>query len=230
MRRKRLILMPDSRFQGKECFFPLLLCLHLQINNTTGLLSCKMKGSTDKTKTGADGSHSSLNFSEELFEKFFTDNYTRLYYHALHFIPDKEVCKDLVNDTFHHMWERIHTLRVDTALTYTYTHLQRLCIDYLRRMEMMKTKEQAYLKMMSEWNDDAHWMESEERIRTIMRLVERMPPLTRTIMEQCYVCKKKYKEVAEEVGLSESGVRKHIMKGLTILRNHFSVKYKKGGS
>lgn len=30
------------------------------------------------------------------------------------------------------------------------------------------------------------------------------------------------------IGLSESGVRKHIMKGLNTIRSYFSIKYKKG--
>lgn len=83
--------------------------------------------------------------------------------------------------------------------------------------------------MLREWNDD-DWRESEARIVTIMRLIEEMPSLTRTVMEQCYVYKKMYREVAQLTGLSESGVRKHVMKGLNIIREHFSVKYKKGGN
>lgn len=63
-----------------------------------------------------------------------------------------------------------------------------------------------------------------------MRLIENMPPTTRLVMEQCYLYKKKYKDVAEMTGLSESGVRKQIMKGLDTIRSFFSVKYKKGSN
>ncbi len=163
---------------------------------------------------------------KDKFEKLFKDNYVRLYYYALHFIPDSEICKDLVSDTFHFIWENIETLRMETAKVYMYTHLQRLCIDYLRRSKMIVGKTNSYLAMLREWNED-DWRESEERIQKIMRLIEQMPPLTRTIMEQCYIYKKKYVEVAEITGLSKSGVRKHVMKGLNIIRQYFSVKYKK---
>lgn len=163
------------------------------------------------------------------FERFFKENYSRLYYYALRYIPDAEICKDLVSDSFHFMWERIETFRTDTALTYMYTHVQHLCIDYIRRSEMKEANVPSYLSMLKEWNA-TDWQESEERIQTIMRLIEKMPSVTREVMEQCYLYKKKYREVAAMTGLSESGVRKHIMKGLDIIRSYFSVKYKKGSN
>ncbi len=163
------------------------------------------------------------------FERFFKENYSRLYYYALRFIPDAEICKDLVSDSFHFMWERIETFRADTALTYMYTHVQHLCIDYIRHSEMKEANIPSYLSMLQEWNAPDR-QESEERIKVIMRLIEEMPPSTRLVMEQCYLYRKKYREVAEMTGLSESGVRKQIMKGLDIIRSYFSVKYKKGSN
>ena len=79
------------------------------------------------------------------FENFFRENYARFYYYALRFIPEKEACKDLVSDTFSFMWERIENMQMDTALTYMYTHLQRLCIDYLRKQERTESNKQSYL-------------------------------------------------------------------------------------
>lgn len=161
------------------------------------------------------------------FEDFFRENYSRFYYYALKFIPEEETCKDLVSDTFSFMWERIDSMQMETALTYMYTHLQRLCIDYLRKQERTESNKQSYLSEIRYWNSKEHH-EREERIQTIMQLIKQMPALTRSIMEQCYLEKKTYREVAQQTGLTESGVRKHIMKGLNIIREYFSVKYKKG--
>ena len=62
----------------------------------------------------------------------------------------------------------------------------------------------------------------------IEQVMEAMPPRTKFIIEQCYFENKKYDEVAEILGLSRDGIRKTIMKGLALLRNAFSVNYKKG--
>ena len=163
------------------------------------------------------------------FERFFVEHYSRFYYYALSLIPDEEVCKDIVYDSFHYMWENIETFRMSTAVTYMYTHVQRLCIDHIRRDRIKENHKDNYPKMLREWNDAEH-KESERRIAIIMRLIAEMPALTRTVMEECYLYKRRYREVAELTGLSESGVRKHVMKGLDIIRKYFSVKYKKGSN
>lgn len=161
------------------------------------------------------------------FERFYKENYSRFYYYALTLVPDDEACKDLVNDSFHYLWERIDTVRLQTARAYMYTNVHHRCIDYLRHAQMEESNRDAYLDMVREWNEKEH-QESEERIRIIMQLMEEMQEPTRSIMEQCYLYKKKYKEVAVMVGLTESGVRKHIMKGLGKIRAYFNVNYKKG--
>lgn len=70
--------------------------------------------------------------------------------------------------------------------------------------------------------------EEDERIAVIQQVMEEMPPRTKFVIEQCYFENKKYDEVAEILGLSRDGIRKNIMKGLALLRNAFSVNYKKG--
>ena len=70
------------------------------------------------------------------FEKFYKENYSRFYYYALTLVPDDEVCKDLVDDSFHYLWERIESFQWNTGVTYMYTHVHHLCIDYLRRAKM----------------------------------------------------------------------------------------------
>lgn len=160
------------------------------------------------------------------FEVFFRESYSCLYYYALHLIPDPELCKDILGESYFYLWQHIPDFRPDTALTYMYTHVHNLCIDHIRRTKRQAAHTASYLHMLQEWNADER-RESEQRIATIMELIARMPALTRTVMEKCYIEKKLYREVAQEVNLTESGVRKHVMKGLDIIRRFFSVKYKK---
>lgn len=166
------------------------------------------------------------NSSKEQFETFFKENYSCLYYYALHLIPDVELCKDIVGESFFYLWQHIHDFRPETARTYMYTHVHNLCIDHIRRVKRRAVHTVSYLKMLQEWNTE-EYKESERRITVIMGIISQLPPLTRSIMEKCYIEKKQYCEVAQEVNLTESGVRKHVMKGLDVIRQHFSVKYKK---
>ena len=177
-------------------------------------------GATEKNKTIADGN------KKTIFERLFKENYTRLYYYALSFIPDPETCKDIVSESFRLLWERFDSIKHETVLPYMFAHVHNLCIDHMRHQEVENSYAIAYLKIASEMNS-TDWSEHEEKMERILKIIDNLPPQTKFVLEQCYLYKKKYKEVAEILGLTESGVRKHIMKGLNIIRNEFSVKYKK---
>lgn len=170
-----------------------------------------------------------IDSKEKFFEKFFKENYSRLYYYALNFIPDSEICKDIVSDVFRHLWEKSDNIIPETILSYMYTRTRNLCIDHIRHNEVVDSYLNEHMKMASEMDDEA-WMETEERIQRVMDILETLPPMTRFIMEQNYLQRKKYKEIAEMTEMTESGVRKHIMKGLNLIRKEFSVNYRKGGN
>lgn len=165
---------------------------------------------------------------EKMVEEFFKENYSRLYYYALHFIQDSETCKDIVSDSFKLLWEKFDSIKKETILTYMFTLVRNSCIDHIRHTKV----ENSYLDFHINYieTDEADWKRTEKRIQQVMQIIETLNPQTKFIMEQKYIHKKKYKEIAEIVGLTESGVRKHIMKGLDTIRQFFSVKYKKGGN
>lgn len=163
------------------------------------------------------------------FETFFREYFKRLYCYAMHMIKDEEICKDIVTESFVYLWEKRYNINFCTAVPYMYKIVNTRCIDYLRHS---KIKEEYKVHTRTFFCDETfeEIMEREKRIQEIMLIMEEFPEKTRFIFHQCYLNKKKYSEVSKMTGLSESGVRKHIMKGLTIIRKHFSVKYKKNGN
>ena len=56
----------------------------------------------------------------------------------------------------------------------------------------------------------------------IQKVLDGMTPHTRHILEECYLHEKKYKEVAAELNISISAVRKHIVKALKAIREEFA--------
>ena len=164
---------------------------------------------------------------EEKFENFFKENYNRFYYYALRFIRDTEICRDIVSDSFQYMWERRHNFVFETARSYMYSHVHHLCIDYLRKENVKERNADKYLTFILGQSQE-ELQEREERIKKIMDIIKALPLTTRRVMELYYFERKKYKEVAFILGLSESGVRKHVMKGLSKIRECFSINYKKG--
>ena len=66
-----------------------------------------------------------------------------------------------------------------------------------------------------------HWDVHEEKIKAIMGALTELTPRTQQIVQLCYVEHKKYREVAAELDISESAVKKHIMQALSYMRQKF---------
>lgn len=62
------------------------------------------------------------------------------------------------------------------------------------------------------------------RIVIIRELMSNLKPSTRQILEACYIDKKKYREVAEEMNMSTSAVKKNLTKALNLLREKIAKK------
>lgn len=170
-----------------------------------------------------------FSYKEKFFEKFFRENYSRFYYYALHFISDPEICKDIVSEAFKHLWEKGEEIVPETLRSYMFNRIRNSCIDHIRHAQVEDSYIREYQGLVSEMEDES-WMETEKRIKRIMEIIQGLPTLTRMIMEQNYLHQKKYKEMADMFEMSESGIRKHVMKGLEIIRKEFSVNYKKGSN
>ena len=56
------------------------------------------------------------------------------------------------------------------------------------------------------------------------KIINTLSPQTRRVLEECYIHKKNYKYVAEELNVSVSAVRKHLVIALTILRSEVAEK------
>lgn len=160
------------------------------------------------------------------FESIFKDNYQRLFSYAVCMTNDAEQAKDLVSDVFEQLWTTYASVRLDSIDSWLFLCVRNKCLDFFRHQKTVRdyvqTRVSAVATTLTEWE------EYDERLDTINALIKKMPPQTKFAMEQCYLMENTYKDVGEIMGLSQSGVKKHIMKGLEIIRNHFLVNYKKG--
>ncbi len=157
------------------------------------------------------------------FERMYKENYARLYYYAFRFLTDEEACKDVVNDVFEKVWQQFDELKAETYSAFLYTQVRNRCIDRLRHQQV----EEQYAELYRELSEDVSEIradEREERLARIEKTIANLTDPTKTILKQCYYENKKYQEVADEFGISVSGVKKHIVKALKILREEFGIK------
>lgn len=151
------------------------------------------------------------------FDRTFIRWYESLFLFALKFVKDEEVGKDIVNDAFEYLWKNFTEVEENTVKTYLFTIVRTKCIDHLRK-QSHRNQYIAFASKMSQLYVEIDMNEPDERLRLINEAMRKLTPYNRMILQECYVNKKKYKEVAEELHVSVAAIHKNIVKALRIIR------------
>lgn len=152
-----------------------------------------------------------------LFERLFQDNYTRLYYHALSFLNDEEMARDVVNDVFEHIWKHHSKYEFSSStVPFLYALVRNFSINQVRRQKAWQRYLQ-YAAVDSEVSDE-DYMDYEALVEKLHESVEELPGQTKVVFKKCFFEGKKYLEVGEELNISINTVKTHVTKALRLLR------------
>lgn len=163
----------------------------------------------------------------EEFEELFKLNYSKLFFFALDWVEDSEAAKDIVSDIFSDVWADYARLRKKSLLSYMTMAVRNRSINYLKHNQVAQSYRNDILKCKQ--NVFANDLDEQEyNLRTIEKVLESLSPETRLIFEQCYFYGKKYKEQADEMGISLSAINKHMNKAFAAFRSAFAKKCEKG--
>lgn len=156
------------------------------------------------------------------FEVLFKEHFSKAYYLALRILHDDEASKDVVSDAFELVWRKLQGHEVDNVSSYLLTTVRNVCLDYIRKQDIHNRYVQASMQATERLSNNPDLMDvHEEKVQAIMQALEELTPRTQQIVRLCYVDHKKYREVAAELDISESAVKKHIMQALSYMRQKF---------
>lgn len=158
--------------------------------------------------------------TEEEFDKLFRNSYARLYRLAYSLLHDQEDSRDIVSGVFADLLDK-YKLSSNITEAYLYSMVRSRCIDLLRHRKVEdETRQQMILENRIQTMPD---VEHEEHLKEVLTYIDtELTPQTRTVLRMCYDEKRKYKEVASELGISVQAVNKHISQALRKLREHFN--------
>lgn len=156
------------------------------------------------------------------FEEIFKLHFRSLCYYAMSLVKDEEAARDIVHDTFMTLWNGRHEndfFRPKKA--YLTVLVRNQCFNYLEHLKVKDRHAQEELTLGSIYAD-AYSEEEEELLEAILRRIDQLPGKCAEVMRLCFVECKKYKEIAELLGISVNTVKTHVVTGLKILRDEFS--------
>ena len=138
--------------------------------------------------------------------------YRPLCLYALHYLGHTDGVEDIVQESFTALWQQ--EMPVNHVKGWLYAAVRNRCIDALRRSGRTET-------LPCDWDgpssDDEAAGRSEREAR-LWAAVDALPEMRR----RCLLMAKRdglsYKEIAQDLGLSENTVRNHISRALETLR------------
>lgn len=155
----------------------------------------------------------------EVFGHFFKSYYDRLYYYALQLLKDEEASRDIVSGVFAHVWENFDTYDMQTLPAFLLKTVKNKCLDYLRHTAVHAQYADYYLHAVDQCYEDNDIQK--ERQWQVEEMLDLLPDTTRHVLEECYLNHKKYREVADEMNVCQETVKRHIIKALKLLREHY---------
>ena len=144
-------------------------------------------------------------------------------YGALHYLKDKDLIEDLVQEAFTAYWmKQAASDGIDSPRAYLYTAVRNRCIDAIRRQRQDVSLDSLENEILPVEDDvaisDDEAVDNSVKEARIWSAIDRLPAKRRRIFLMSRRDGMKYSEIAQSLGLSENTVRNQISKALEAIR------------
>ncbi len=168
---------------------------------------------TDLVKMVRPGDHAAFS---ELFRRYKEP----LYFHARRMLGDNDEAKDIVQDLFAAIWSKRETLIIPAAVdNYLYGSVRNRIFDYIAHQKVVNKYTESFDLFTEQGissTDDL--VREKELARIIQTEISRLPEKMREIFELSRNTELSYKQIAEQLNLSEHTVKKQAQRAIKILR------------
>ncbi len=156
--------------------------------------------------------------NKAVFESIFREYYPFLLKFAYRFVPDEQVCEDIIQDLFSHLWKESEHLYFKTSLkAYLVQSVKNRCLNYLRDLKIHDKHEILYLESMLSIGDD-ELADDEELFERVSEAIKNLPPDVAKVLLLKYFEGKKVNEIAELREMSPNTVKKQLQKAKELLK------------
>ena len=160
------------------------------------------------------------------FEELFRENYLRYYYYAYDILEQAEESRDVVGEAFLAVWKNREHVNREKLRAYLFTSVRNKCLTVVSKHRgHYRVGDEAVQVLAAETEEE--WLEREERIGRIEQEIQHLSERTRYVLHQCYYERRTYREVADELGITPDGIKKHITNALKHLRQCFNTEKQK---
>ncbi len=153
------------------------------------------------------------------FEMLFRELYEPLCRYGRGIVEDDTVCEDIVEDAFVYLWDNRETLVVNTSVkNYLYATVRHSALRYLKRQLVQETHAPRLSEFITYLQETEYSEEETLQLEEAEGILSSLPEQCRKVFWMNCVENKRYKEVAEELGISVNTVKTHLAKAYRLFR------------
>lgn len=165
------------------------------------------------------------NQSHEVFEVIFRTYYPSLYRLAYAYLMSKNLAEDMVQDTFVSLWTFAPSLPLDTCVkSYLYSSVKHECLDYLKHLQVMDANKDKLTEALI-FSRTVEYEDNQELLEKVRQCLQELPEQQRRVLELKVFEGMNYREIANELSISEESVHTYIKRAYKYLREFFPVIY-----
>lgn len=158
-------------------------------------------------------------FDKAQFEALFKSHFAFLVNFARQFVDDVDTAQDLTQKVFITLWEKREQIDPKQSIkSYLFTSVRNRCLNYIR--DQKKYRSQVLDIELADFElavEEDHFGE-EELKQKIEAALSSLPGKCRQVFEMSRFQQMKYKEIAEELDISQKTVEAHMSKAIKSLR------------
>ncbi|MDH5826274.1 sigma-70 family RNA polymerase sigma factor [Sphingobacterium faecium] len=156
---------------------------------------------------------------EEIFKEIVHSYYAQLCAFSVQFTDSLVVSEDLVQDVLLSFWEeKKYLLAKESLRSYIFMSVRNASIDYVRKNRLrifIDLEEANYLA-----EEEISESELQLQHHYLHQLLDKLPKQERRVLLAIVVENKKYKALAEEMGISVNTIKTHFSRAMKFLRKN----------
>jgi len=157
---------------------------------------------------------------EKAFEIVFKTYFKALHAYACSMLKDPDDAEERVQQVFFKLWERAGKLNIgDSPAAYLYRAVHNECLNFLKHQKVKSAHQlQVAWRMQEDHQPAVNKLMGKELEIRIREALNDLPEQCRTIFQMSRFESLKYREIADQLGLSVKTVENQMGKALRILR------------
>ena len=166
------------------------------------------------------GENPEIRYDDDAFKQMFKAHFKALHAYASVMLHYDSYAEEIVQGMFLKLWEKRENLNIQTSIkAYLYKCVHNDCLNYLNHKKIeLKYQDHASFTMNGESGRTSDKLEMGELQARLSEALNELPEQCRTIFQMSRFEELKYREIADQLGLSIKTVENQMGKALKILR------------